>query len=47
MEPISWKTDTKLIKIGQDITKLLLFEGFNMADIGATILNIYWDFKTY
>ena len=29
------KIDTILIKIGQEITKLLLFEGFNMANIGA------------
>ena len=34
------KIDTDLIKIGQEITKLLLLETFNMADIGATILNI-------
>ena len=34
-----WKL-IRLIKIGQEITKLLLFEEFNMADIGAAILNI-------
>ena len=27
------KFGTRLIKIGQEITKLLLFEDFNMADI--------------
>ena len=30
----------RLIKIGQEITMLLLFEGFYMGDIGTTILNI-------
>ena len=34
------KFDTNLIKIGQGITKLLLFEDFNMANIDATILNL-------
>ena len=34
------KIDTSLIKIRQEITKLL-FKGFNMADIGTAILNIY------
>ena len=34
------KNDTSLIKIGQEITKLLLFEGFNIADIDTAILNI-------
>ena len=33
------KLDTILIKISQGITKLLLFEDFNMANIGAAILN--------
>ena len=32
--------DTSLIKTGQWITKLLLFEDFNMASIGAAILNV-------
>ena len=32
--------DTNLIKIGQEITKLWVFEDFNMDDIGAAILNI-------
>ena len=32
--------DTSLIKIGQEITKLWLFEDFNMDDIGTAILNI-------
>ena len=32
--------DTSLIKIGQEITKLLVFEDFNRDDIGAAILNI-------
>ena len=31
--------DTNLIKIGQEITNILLFVGFNMAFIGAAILN--------
>ena len=34
------KIDTSLIKISQEITKLLLLKWFNMADIGAAILNI-------
>ena len=34
------KVDTSLIKISQEITILLLFEGFNMVDIGTAILNI-------
>ena len=34
------KNDTSLIKIGQEITTVLLFEVFNMTDIGAAILNI-------
>ena len=37
--------DKRMFKIGQEITKLLLFEDFNMADIGAAILNIKWGFK--
>ena len=36
----NYKFDTSLIKIGQEITKLLLFEDFNMANIGAAIMNI-------
>ena len=30
----------RLIKIGQEITRILLFEAFNMANIGAAVLNI-------
>ena len=33
---------TSLIKIGQGITKLLLFEYFNMTNIGAAILNFIY-----
>ena len=33
----SVKIDTSLIKIGQEIAMLLLFEGFNMANIGTAI----------
>ena len=32
--------DTSSIKIGQEITKLWLFEDFNMTDNDAAILNI-------
>ena len=41
------KKYTKLIKIGQEITKILLFEGFNMVDMGAAILNVLRDFKNF
>ena len=36
--------DTSLIEIRQEITKLLLFKGFNMADLSRHF-EYLWDFK--
>ena len=36
-----------LIKIGQEITKLLLFEGFNVTDIGTAIFEYLMTFVNF